>query len=92
MELGFREQAPTLDFDRAEMKDGCRIRSYGQRRPSSQSRWVVRVGAGSRPSELLLVFLMPKRTDILPAHKITAVALHLGVFQGNVIFLREALW
>ena len=40
----------------------------------------------------LLVFLMPKRIDILQAHRITIVALHLGVFQGTIIFLREALW
>jgi hypothetical protein len=25
-------------------------------------------------------------------HRITVVALHLGVFQGIVIFLREAVW
>jgi len=40
----------------------------------------------------LLVFLMPKRIDILQAHRITIVALHLRVFQGTIIFLREALW
>ena len=40
----------------------------------------------------LLAFLMPNRIDILKAHRITAVALHLGVFQGIVFFLREALW
>ena len=37
-------------------------------------------------------FLCPRRIDILQAHRITAVALHLGVFQGIVFFLREALW
>ena len=40
----------------------------------------------------LLSFLMPDRIDILQAHRITTVALHLGVFQGIVFFLREALW
>ena len=40
----------------------------------------------------LLAFLMPDRIDILQVHRITAVALHLRVFQGIVIFLREALW
>ena len=37
-------------------------------------------------------FLCPIKIDILHAHRITVVALHLGVFQGIVIFLREALW
>ena len=37
-------------------------------------------------------FLCPIRIDILQAHRITAVALHLAVFQGIVFFLREALW
>ena len=41
---------------------------------------------------LVLAFLMLDRIKILQAHKITAVALHLGVFQGIVYFLREALW
>ena len=40
----------------------------------------------------LLMFLMPNRIDIPQVHRITVVALHLGVFQGIVIFLREALW
>jgi hypothetical protein len=40
----------------------------------------------------LLAFLMPNRIDIPQAHRITAVALHLGVFQGIVFFLREELW
>ena len=40
----------------------------------------------------LLVFLTLNRIWILQAHRITAVALHLGVFQGIVYFLREALW
>ena len=40
----------------------------------------------------VLVFLMLNRIWIPQAHRITAVALHLGVFQGIVIFLREALW
>jgi len=26
------------------------------------------------------------------AHRITVIALHLGVFQGIVYFLREAVW
>ena len=43
-------------------------------------------------TEELLAFLMPYRIDILQAHRTTAVALHLGVFQGIVFFLREALW
>ena len=42
--------------------------------------------------ECLLAFLTLNRIWIPQAHKITVVALHLGVFQGNVIFLREALW
>ena len=37
-------------------------------------------------------FLCPIRIDILQAHRITAVALHLGVFQGIVFYLREGLW
>ena len=41
---------------------------------------------------LMLVFLMLNRIWIPQAQRITAVALHLGVFQGTVIFLREALW
>ena len=40
----------------------------------------------------MLAFLMPDRIDILQAHRITAVAHHLRVFQGIVFFLREALW
>ena len=40
----------------------------------------------------LLVFLMLNRIWIPQAHKITAVALHLGVFQGIVYYLRKALW
>ena len=40
----------------------------------------------------LLVFLMPNRIWIPQAHRITTVALHIGVFQGIVIFLREVLW
>ena len=43
-------------------------------------------------AERMLAFLMPNRIYILQAHRITAVALHLGVFQGIVFFLREALW
>jgi hypothetical protein len=35
---------------------------------------------------------MPNRIDILQAHRITAVAFYLGVFQGIVNFLGEALW
>ena len=31
-------------------------------------------------------FLFPIRIDILQAHKITTVALHLGVFQGIIFF------
>jgi len=41
---------------------------------------------------VLLEFLMPDRINILQAHRITAVALHLGVFQGIVFFLRKAIW
>jgi len=40
----------------------------------------------------LLAFLMPNRICIPQAHRITAVALHLGVFQGIVNILREAIW
>ena len=40
----------------------------------------------------VLVFLMLDRIWIPQAHRINTVALHLGVFQGIVIFLREALW
>ena len=36
-------------------------------------------------------FLCPIRIDILQAHRITVVALHLGVFQDIIFFLREAL-
>jgi hypothetical protein len=39
----------------------------------------------------LLAFLMPNRIDIAQAHRITVVALHLGVFQGIVNFHGEAL-
>ena len=35
-------------------------------------------------------FLCPIIIDILQAHRITAVALHLGVFQGIVFFLQES--
>jgi hypothetical protein len=35
---------------------------------------------------------MPNRIYIPQAHRITDVALHLGVFQGIVNILREALW
>ena len=42
--------------------------------------------------ELCWRFLCPIIIDILQANRITAVALHLGVFQGIVFFLREALW
>jgi len=35
---------------------------------------------------------MPKRISIPEAHRITTVALYLGVFQGIILFLREALW
>ena len=41
---------------------------------------------------ILLAFLMPNRIYIPQAHIITDVALHLGVFQGIVNILREALW
>jgi hypothetical protein len=40
----------------------------------------------------MLAFLMPNRICIPQAHRITAVELHLGVFQGIINFLREALW
>ena len=40
----------------------------------------------------LLAFLTLNRIWIPQVHRITAVALHLGVFQGIVYFLREALW
>ena len=40
----------------------------------------------------LLVFLMLNRIWIPQAHRITVVALHLGVFQSIVIFLKEVLW
>ena len=40
----------------------------------------------------LLAFIMHDRIDIPQAQRITAVALHLEVFQGIVFFLREALW
>jgi len=40
----------------------------------------------------VLVFLRLNRIWISQAHRITVVALHLRVFQGIVIFLREALW
>jgi hypothetical protein len=40
----------------------------------------------------MLALLMLNRIWIPQAHKITAVALHLGAFQGIVDFLREALW
>ena len=39
-----------------------------------------------------MAFLMPDRIYILQAHRNTDVALHLGVFQGIIDFLREALW
>ena len=45
-----------------------------------------------RRQKCLLVFFMLNRIWISQAHRITVVALHLGVFQGIVIFLREALW
>ena len=45
-----------------------------------------------RRQKYLLAFYMPNRIDIPQAYIITIVALHLGVFQGIVIFLREALW
>jgi hypothetical protein len=35
---------------------------------------------------------MPKRIDIMQAHRITVVAFYLGVFQGIVNFLEKALW
>jgi hypothetical protein len=41
---------------------------------------------------LLLVFLMPNRIYIPQSHRITAVALHLGVFHGIIKLLGEALW
>ena len=40
-------------------------------------------------SEALLVFLMLNRIWIPHAHRIIAIALHLGVFQGIVIFSRK---
>ena len=45
-----------------------------------------------RRQKCLLVFFMLNRIWISQAHRITVVALHLGVFQDIVIFLREALW
>ena len=39
------------------------------------------------PNDAVLAFLMPKRISIPQAHRITAVTLHLGVFQGIVISL-----
>ena len=53
--------------------------------------WII-VAAEKDEARLELAFLLPDRIDILQAHRITAVALHLGVFQGIVFFLREALW
>ena len=41
---------------------------------------------------ILLVFLMLNRKWIPQAHRITTVALHLGVFHDIIYFLREALW
>ena len=45
-----------------------------------------------RHQKCFLVFLMPNKMLIQQAHRITVVALHLGVFQGVVYFLMEALW
>ena len=45
-----------------------------------------------RRQKCLLAFLTLNRIWIPQAHRITAIALHLGVFQGIVYFLREALW
>ena len=41
---------------------------------------------------VLLAFLTLNRIWIPQVQRITAVALHLGVFQGIVYFLREVLW
>ena len=43
-------------------------------------------------NKTLSVFLMLIRIWIPQAHRITTVALHLGVFLGIIIFLKEALW
>ena len=40
----------------------------------------------------MLAFLTLNRIWIPQVHRITAVAFYLGVFQGIVYFLREALW
>ena len=45
-----------------------------------------------RCQKCLLAFLTLNRIWIPQVHRIIAVALHLRVFQGIVIFLREALW
>ena len=53
-------------------------------------RQVTLVGANSQ--KCLWAFLTLNRIWIPQAHRITVVALHVGVFQGIVFFLREALW
>ena len=45
-----------------------------------------------RPHMLLPYHLTVGGIWIPQVHRITAVALHLRVFQGIVYFLREALW
>ena len=45
-----------------------------------------------RRQKCLLAFLMPNRMHIPQARRITNVALHIGVFQGIINILREALW
>jgi len=47
--------------------------------------------SGSSDVGLCWRFSGPKRILIRQAHRITVVALHHGVFQGIVFFLREAL-
>ena len=47
--------------------------------------WII-VAAEKDETRLVLAFLMPDRIDILQAHRITTVALHLGVFQGIIFF------
>ena len=53
---------------------------------------VNQVSESRMTCETLLAFLTLNRIWIPQAHRITTVALHLGVFQGIVYFLREALW
>jgi len=76
----------------AESSENQRSRSYTLSKDSLITFVKTFMKGDQAKPKRLLAFLMPNRICIPQAHIITVVALHLGVFQGIVNILREALW